>query len=127
MDKLARNWESAFGHGDAKTLAGLYKENAVRVTPEGGKVVGRAAIEKEFAAYFAGPWKGATIKINVGATEAVGPDMAVNEGTYEVTGVTTPDGKQAPPIKGRYLNTVVKKDGAWMLASNAAVLPMPSE
>jgi len=127
MDKLAKDWASAFARGDAKTLAGVYTENAVRLTPEGGKVVGRAAIEKEFATNFAGPWKGATIKIDVGASEAVGPDIAVNEGTYEVTGATTPDGKPAPPIKGQYLNTVVKKDGAWMLVSNASLAPPPSE
>jgi hypothetical protein len=30
-----------------------------------------------------------------------------------------------PPIKGSYVNTLVKKNGAWLLASNAAVLPAP--
>jgi uncharacterized protein (TIGR02246 family) len=123
LDKLAADWAAAFGRADAKTLASLYTENGIRITPEGGKVIGRAAIEKEFATNFAGPWKGARIKINVGSTAPVGPDVAVNEGTYEVTGVTGPDGKPAPPIKGSYINTIVKKDGAWVLASNAAVLP----
>jgi uncharacterized protein (TIGR02246 family) len=125
MDKLAADWTAAFDRADAKTLAGYYTENAVRITPEGGKVVGRSAIEKEFAANFAGPFKGAKIKINVGATEAASADVSVNEGTYEVTGVMMPDGKPAPPIKGSYLNTIVKKNGAWVLASNAAILPQP--
>jgi uncharacterized protein (TIGR02246 family) len=123
LDKLAADWSAAFAHADAKTLATLYTENAVRVTPEGGKVVGRSAIEKEFTTNFAGAFKGAAIKINVGAIETVGPDIAVNEGTYEVSGVTGPDGKAAPPIKGSYLNTIVKKGGAWKIASNAAILP----
>jgi len=35
---------------------------------------------------------------------------------------TGPDGKPIS-VKGSYVNTMVKKDGAWMLASNAAVLP----
>jgi uncharacterized protein (TIGR02246 family) len=123
LDKLAADWSAAFAHADAKALASFYTENAVRVTPEGGKVVGRSAIEKEFASNFAGPFKGATIKINVGAIETVGPDIAVNEGTYEVSGVMGPDGKPAPAIKGSYLNTIVKKGGAWKIAGNAAVLP----
>jgi uncharacterized protein (TIGR02246 family) len=125
LDKLARDWAAAFGRADAKALAGFYTENAVRITQEGGKVVGRTAIEREFAANFAGPWKGAKIKINVGATEAVSPDVAVNEGTWEVTGAMMPDGKPAPPLKGSYLNTIVKKNGAWVLASNAAIPPQP--
>jgi hypothetical protein len=35
---------------------------------------------------------------------------------------TGPDGKPLS-IKGSYVNTLVKKGGAWVLASNAAVLP----
>jgi uncharacterized protein (TIGR02246 family) len=127
LDKLAADWAAAFAKGDAKALAGFYTENAVRVSDTGGAVMGRAAIEKEFAANFAGPWKGAKIAIQLGSTQTVGPDIAVNEGTYEVTiAAPGPDGKPLPPIKGRYLNTVVKKGGAWVLASNAAVPPPPA-
>lgn len=125
VDKLAADWAAAFARADVKALASLYTDNAIRITPEGGRVVGRDAISKEFTTNFAGPWKGAKIKISVGAVQPVSPDIAVGEGTYEVTGVTGPDGKPVPPIKGSYVNTMVKKDGAWVLASNAAVLPAP--
>ncbi len=124
LDKLVADWSAAFGRGDAKALASLYTDNAIRVSPDGGTVLGRAAIEKEFAGYFAGPWKGATIKILVGSVQALGPETSVSEGTYEVT-PKGPDGKPMPPVKGSYLNTIVKKNGAWVLSSNAAVLPAP--
>lgn len=123
MDKLAADWAATFAKGDAKALAAFYTENAIRVSADGGKVIGRSAIEKEFAANFAGPWKGTKITINVGSIQHVTPDIAVNEGTYEVTGAVAPDGKPAPPLKGDYLNTVVKKGGAWILVSNAAITP----
>ena len=125
VEKLAADWAAAFARADVKALANLYTENAIRVSPEGGRVIGRDAIGKEFATNFAGPWKGAAIKIQVGAVQAVGPDIAVGEGTYEVSGVKGPDGQPVPPIKGSYVNTMVKKNGAWALASNAAVLPSP--
>jgi len=124
LDKLAADWAAAFAKGDAKALAGFYTENAVRVS-DGGKAVGRAAIEKEFVSNFAGPWKGTKITINVGSTQQVSTDVAVNEGTYEVTGALTPEGKAAPPLKGAYLNTIVKKGGAWILASNVALPSQP--
>lgn len=124
LDKLAADWAAAFARGDAKALAAFYTENAVRVSPEGNSV-GRSAIEKEFVSNFAGPWKGAKITINVGSVQPVTADIAVNEGSYEVSGLKTPDGKPAPPVMGKYLNTIVKKNGAWVLASNAAVAAQP--
>jgi uncharacterized protein (TIGR02246 family) len=126
LDKLVADWTAAYARSDAKTLASFYTENAVRVTPDGGAVVGRDAILREFTGNFAGPWKGGTIKITPGQTRTVAPDVAVGEGTYEVTGLKTADGTPVPPVKGRYLNTMVKKNGAWLLASNAAVPPPPA-
>ncbi len=125
LDKLAADWAATFAKADAKALAGFYTENAVRTTPEGGTAVGRAAIEKEFVANFAGAWKGAKITINVGSTHPVGTDIAVNEGRWEVSG-TGPDGKPMM-LKGNYLNTLVKKAGAWMIAGNAAVPAAPAK
>jgi uncharacterized protein (TIGR02246 family) len=119
LDKLAADWAAAFAKGDAKALAGFYTDDAVRVSQEAGTVVGRAAIEKEFAANFAGPWKGAKITIKVGSLHPVGADIAVNEGTWEVSG-TGPDGKPMT-MDGYYVNTLVKRAGAWVIASNAAV------
>ena len=124
LDKLVADWTAAFAKGDAKALASLYTETAVRTSQEAGTMVGRAAIEKEFVANFAGPWKGATITIKVGSTHPVGTDIAVNEGTWEVSG-TGPDGKPMT-LRGTYLNTIVKKAGAWVLASNAAVPLAPA-
>jgi hypothetical protein len=37
-------------------------------------------------------------------------------------GVKGPDGKPLP-IQGKYVNTIVKKNGAWLLASNTGVTP----
>jgi hypothetical protein len=44
---------------------------------------------------------------------------------FEVMGVKGPDGKPLP-IKGKYVNTIVTKNGAWQLASNARVTPPPA-
>jgi uncharacterized protein (TIGR02246 family) len=126
LEKLAADWAAAFAKGDAKALAGFYTENAVRMTAEGGTVIGRAAIEKEFAANVAGPWKGARIAIKVGSTHTVGTDIAVNEGTWEVSGATGPDGKPTM-LRGNYLNTIIKKGNAWVIASNAAAPPVPAQ
>jgi uncharacterized protein (TIGR02246 family) len=124
LDKLAADWTAAFAKGDAKALAALYTEDAVRTSQDAGTVVGRAAIEKEFASNFAGPWKGATIAIKVGSRHPIGTDVLVNEGTWEVSGAG-PDGKPMT-MSGYYVNTLVKQAGGWAIAGNAAVPRAPA-
>jgi uncharacterized protein (TIGR02246 family) len=123
LDKLAADWAAAFARGDAKALAGFYTDDAVRTTQDAGTTIGRAAIEKEFAANFAGPWKGATIAIKVGSSRPVSTDIAVNEGTWEVS-ATGPDGKPMT-TSGYYVNTIVRRAGAWVIASNATIPRAP--
>ena len=120
LEKLAADWTAAFAKADVKALGALYTDHAIRVTPQ-GKSLGREAIEKEFTANFAGPWKGSKISIKIGTTSAVTKDVSVNEGTFEVSGITGADGKPAPNVDGSYVNTIVKKNGAWLIASNTAV------
>lgn len=126
IDRLAVDWAAAFHQGDAKTLAGFYTDDAVRISQEAGTVIGRAAIEKEFATNFAGPWKGSKITIKVGNTYPIGTDVAVSEGTWEVSG-TDADG-QPITADGYFVNTLVKKADAWVIASNAVVprAPVPA-
>lgn len=123
IDKLAVDWAAAFHKGDAKALSGYYTDDAVRSSQESGTLIGRAAIEKEFAANFAGPWKGSKIKIKVGKTYPIGTNVAVSEGTWEVSG-TDSDGKPMM-AGGHFVNTLVKRGDAWVIASNAVVPSAP--
>ena len=127
LDKLAADYAAAWAAGDAEALANLHTENAIRVT-QGGVLVGRAAIQEGFAPGFMGALKGTTITINPGSVQALkflggAPTVAVNEGTYEISGIRTPGGQLAPPVTGSFVNTLVKRDGAWLVASNAAFPP----
>jgi uncharacterized protein (TIGR02246 family) len=122
LDKLARDYEAAWAKGDAAAVAAHYTENTLVVNTDGVQH-GRAELQKRMAANFAGPWKGSTIAIHVGKSQSLGPDMTLNEGTYEVK-ATGPDGKPMM-LKGSYLNTLAKKGGAWMIAGNMAFPPPP--
>ena len=118
LDKLLADFSAAFGRADAKALASLFTADAVRLTP-GGTAVGSAAIEKQFSADLAGIFKGGKIKIVPGTTTAISADIKVNEGAYEVSSMKGADGKPIPPLSGRYVNTLVKKGGGYLIASNA--------
>jgi uncharacterized protein (TIGR02246 family) len=123
LDKLARDYEKAWATGDAAAVAAHYTDNTLVVNADGVQH-GRAELQKRMATNFAGPWKGSTIVIHVGKSQSLGTDMTLNEGTYEVK-ATGPDGKPMV-LKGLYLNTLVKKGGAWVVAGNMAFPPPPA-
>lgn len=121
VQKVIDEYTSAWAKGDARGIAMMYTENALRVDGEGHVFAGRAEIQKHFEQNFAGPWKGTTIRITAGRQQSVRPDVTVAEGTFEVSG-KDPAGK--PMVrKGRYLNTLVREGGRWLLASNVGFEP----
>jgi uncharacterized protein (TIGR02246 family) len=121
MEKLRSDYEQAWKNGDAKALATLYTEDCLSVNQFGVVTRGRAGIEKLMTENFAGPYKGSTIAIKLGAAQAVTPDIAVGEGTYSVLGAG-PDGKPMT-WRGHYVNTLIKKGNAWLIAGNTGFVP----
>jgi hypothetical protein len=70
--------------------------------------------------------EGPTLVVHRGRSQVLSPDTTMQEGTYEVVGVKGPDGAPVP-IKGSYLNTLVKKGGAYQIAGHMAFAPPPPE
>jgi len=116
--QLAAQYEAAFNKADAKAIVALYTEDGTRLGPDGSFLKGRAAIGKAYADGFAGTLKGAKLTLVQATAHVLTPDVKVMEGTYSVAG--------SSPLKGRYVNTVVKKDGHWLLASVVTVPAPPA-
>lgn len=112
MEKLARTYEAAFNKGDAKAIAALHTSDAVRMFSSGQVVTGRTGIEQAYAAALAGELKGAKLTIGPGQVQKLSADVITSTGTYELAGGKTPG-------KGRYLNTLKREGGQWLLATVA--------
>lgn len=108
IQKQAEAFIAAFEKGDARGVAALWSDYTDLV---GRRLKGRAAIEKEFAGFFAAH-KGLKVRILSESLTMLKPDVAVEEG---ITEVFVPDG--SPPSRARYRNVLVKKDGVWLLGS----------
>jgi uncharacterized protein (TIGR02246 family) len=115
VTEMLQQYEAAWNNGDAKALAALYTEAAVRLAGYAEPLAGRAAIEQSFAKNFAGPWKGTTLTIRAERTETLAPDVRVQQGRYQVS---RPGGE---PQRGRYLNTLVREGGQWKHAAVALI------
>ena len=116
--KIADEYAAAFNKGDAKALAALYSADGTRLGPDGSWLVGRAAVEKVYMDGFAGPLKGAKLALTSGHVQAVTADVKVMEGRFTVAGLA--------PIKGRYVNTIVRHGKVWQLASVVTITDPPA-
>ena len=82
--KAVESYVAAFNQGDAKALAAMWSPEAVYTNPlSGEQVVGREAIEKQFAAIFAEA-KGAKLEAKTDSIQFVSPSVAVEHGTAKV-------------------------------------------
>ena len=107
--KAVEAYVAAFNRGDAKALAAMWSPEAVYTNPlSGEQVVGREAIEQQFAAIFADA-KGAKLEAKTDSIQFVSPSVGIEQGTAKVL---VPD--QAPE-ETEYTAVYVKRDGQWLL------------
>jgi uncharacterized protein (TIGR02246 family) len=121
--KIADQFALAWGKGDAKSLAALYTTDADYVSSTGLMAKGRAEIEKAYITQLSGVYKGTTLKNAITNVRFLKPDVAITNGTFEVTGLRGPDGKEAPPRKGININVLVKQNGQWLITALRAWVP----
>jgi uncharacterized protein (TIGR02246 family) len=117
--KVMTAFTEAYNKGDAAAIGAIYAQDALRVAPDGSLHSGRAAVQQDYGASLGGPNKGASIKLTATESRQLTPDIQVVVGTWEVSGV------QGGPVSGKYLNTLVRRDGRWQIVGNMAMRPAP--
>lgn len=103
------SYVTAFDQGNAKVVAALWSPEAVYTNPiSGEQVVGREAIEKQFASIFAAG-KGAKLQATTESIRFVSPNVAIESGTAKVLHPSR------DPESSEYSAVYVKRDGQWLL------------
>ena len=118
---------AAWNAGDLEGYRKLLTEDADVVSATGRRSAGRDAVIALSAQQKQQPSYGdATITATeVRTVRLVTPDVATVDATYRMTGVRIPDNSGARPVEGSILFVMVKRDGAWLIASIRASPPSP--
>ena len=119
--KACENYNTLAASGDAaKLVSGFYTEKAVFIgpTPLAGILIGRDAIEKNYAEGFK------TFKSISATCENA---LALNESTVVVSGnwVATPKDPSGNAVKGTYGMTFVNEGGKWLAAMDSWNVDLP--
>ena len=109
IEKAVASYVAAFNAGDAKALAALWSPEGVYTSRlSGDQVVGREALEKDFAALFV-EVKGAKLKVATESIEFVSPNVALEQGRATVLR------PKDAPLESSYRVVYVKRDGKWLI------------
>ena len=122
LRRLGDAYAQAWAKGDAKALAILHATESIRIGADGKVAVGRAAIQQALQEALVGPYRGTKIGVTPGQTSRAGQDVYVSEGTYHIAGGMPPQGY---PTRWRYLQTLVRLNGRWLIAGDAVISPPP--
>lgn len=120
--KAVAAYVDAFNKADAKALAAMWSPEAVYTNPlSGAQVVGREAIEKQFAGIFAES-QGVKLEAMTDSIQFISPSVAVESGSAILT-----DSKETVE-QSDYTAIYVKRDDAWLLdrVTEEDVIQVPS-
>ena len=129
IEKLAAQYEEGWKAGDAQAAASVYAADAHSIGFTGQSFTGREEIEDNLAETLT-MYEGSQIALEKTSIRFIKPDLAVWDGSWEITGVSESEGP-APPTKGLATTVCVKQNGQWLivcgLTSVPPPLPTPSE
>jgi len=118
-------FNAAWNKADAKAMGQFFSDDADYISSTGQRGDGRAGIEKILAEQFAGVYKGASIKLTITSIRFLKPDVALANGTFEISGLQSPDGKALPVRKGLSTNVMVKQGDKWLITALRGAVPSP--
>jgi uncharacterized protein (TIGR02246 family) len=123
IEMLAAKYEEGWKNGDARGAASIYAADADIIDFMGRSFKGREGIEKSIAETLT-MFEGSQIEIERTSIRFIKPDLAVWDGTWEITGLPEAEGAP-PPTKGLSTVVAVKQDDQWLLAYGVSSVPPP--
>jgi uncharacterized protein (TIGR02246 family) len=121
--KLYGQFVAAWNKHDPKAMAAMWVEDGDDVEPDGNVAKGRGDVEKLLAMEHASVMKNTKLKLTIDSVWFITAKVALVDGTYEVTGIVAPDGKELPPRKGRLSSILLQERDKWWIAASRLMIP----
>ncbi len=115
--------QDAWNRADAKMLADLWLTDGDYVSSTGRSAHGRTEVQKAFAEQWATIYKGTKIAHTFTNVNFVRRDVAIADGSFEITGMRDAAGKKLPARSGLSTIVAVKKGDRWYVAALRGMVP----
>jgi uncharacterized protein (TIGR02246 family) len=114
IQDVVHSFVSAWNRSDAQAVAQLFSRDGTFVSPSGSKADSRAEIIKLLKKEHEETFKGTTLSMSIGAIQSAKDDVAVVDGTYELSGVDLFLGLTTT-VTGPFIFRLAKQDGRWTI------------
>jgi uncharacterized protein (TIGR02246 family) len=114
---------AAFNSGDADAAAATYTPDGSHTYVLGFTHHGRAEIASGLRELLAGPMKGAKLSITSLRIRSLAPTIAVEEESFSVEGLKSPEGRPLPVVNGLCLVVHQQHNGQWLAAAVQCMVP----
>lgn len=113
---------NAWNRQSSEELVEFYTADADHFSADGQVAAGRGEIEQLFAKQLGGVYKGTKLKLTLDNMRFLSPEIAIANGSFQLTGVQGPNGP-LPPLKGLHTDVWTIEDGQWKVAASRISLP----
>lgn len=117
---LSDEFVAAFNQGDARAVAAQWALEGEYVDEAGQRFVGREAIQKEYADFFAAH-PGETIRITIDSLRLIGDTVAIEDGRSSLT--PPPAGARQAAVIARSMSRL-RASGCWPRCATRALCPL---
>jgi len=121
IQKLWRDYETAYNSGDAAALALLWDKEGDLFSLSGGIFTGRKEIQAFFSQALSKNYKDSQFHLTIDKVRILGDNAAVVDGTWRITGDTLPQGY---PSSGIYTQVLVRTKGDWRIVVARPSVPL---
>lgn len=121
---LYEQFTAAWNKHDVPAMAGMWVEDGDDVEPDGRVAKGRNEVLDLFKLEHSSVFKNSHLTLTLDTVWFMTGDVALGDGTYELTGVVGPDGKEIPARKGRFSTIFLNERSRWWIAASRLMIPV---
>ena len=120
-EEFAANWN----RHDVAAMAAIWTIDGDHLEPDGRHAKGRDEVLKLFMREHTTVFKDTHIDLNIETVWFITGDVALVDGTYNLSGATDPKGRALAPRKGHMSSILLKEQGKWWVVASRLMIPVP--
>jgi uncharacterized protein (TIGR02246 family) len=124
---ISAQLQDAWNKADPRMLADLFLTDGDYISSTGRTARGRDEVEKAFAQQWSGLYRKTRIAVTITAVRFVRRDVAIVDGTFDVSGMKDAAGKVLPARSGLSTIVAARKGDRWYVAALRGMVPSAPE